>query len=217
MSASTILAIDLSTARGEIAVVRQSEVRFEAAFTAQRSHNAQLFAPLAEALASAGDQLDLIVVGTGPGSYTGVRIAIAAAHGIALSRQVPVIGLPSICAPSTGLQNYRVIGDARRGMFYIARVRGARLDGTIELHQGEATRQQVSDADSESWLTFDATVPMALAGVIPTHPSASRLAVLAGGLAEDEVARLSSATLEPVYLQDPFITTSKRAGKMPAL
>ena len=86
MPTRTILALDLSTPRGDLAVLRGDDVVFTSAFVSERSHNAQVFAPLREALAVAGSDLDLIVIGTGPGSYTGVRIAIAAAQGVALSR-----------------------------------------------------------------------------------------------------------------------------------
>ena len=85
----TLLALDLSTAHGSIAVVRGgSDVLFQSSFQSERSHNAQVFAPLRDALAAAGDGLTGIVIGNGPGSYTGVRIAIAAAQGVALSRNV---------------------------------------------------------------------------------------------------------------------------------
>ena len=95
-----ILAIETSTALGGVAVVRDGEVCFEKTFSSERSHNSQLFAPLREALAVAGDTLRAVVVGTGPASYTGVRIGIAAAQGIAVSREVPVIGLPSVLSSS---------------------------------------------------------------------------------------------------------------------
>ena len=96
---ATLLALDLSTAHGSIAVVRGDDVLFRSTFQSERSHNAQVFAPLREALAAAGDQLTGIVIGNGPGSYTGVRIAIAAAQGIALSRNVWSVGCPSLAGP----------------------------------------------------------------------------------------------------------------------
>ena len=77
---ATLLALDLSTAHGSIAVVRGDDVLFQSSFQSERSHNAQVFAPLREALAAAGEGLTGIVIGNGPGSYTGVRIAIAAAQ-----------------------------------------------------------------------------------------------------------------------------------------
>ncbi len=213
----TVLALDLSTTRGAIAVLRGEEVLFEASFQSERSHNAQVFAPLGQALEAAGEQLDLIVIGTGPGSYTGVRIAIAAAQGVALSRGIPVIGWASIGAPQDGLKDFQVIGDARRGCFYIATVTGGQTNGTIEILEADVARARVEAGGDKTWLTFDAKVPMPLAGVQMEHPCAVSLARLVLALSEDEVKSRSELALEPVYLQDAFITTSKRAGKTPAL
>ena len=74
------LAIETSTTRGSIALTRDGEVLLEQSFASERSHNSQIFAPLGEALELAIPEL--IAVGTGPGSYTGARIGIAAGIGI---------------------------------------------------------------------------------------------------------------------------------------
>ena len=87
------------------------------------------------------EQLDLegverIVVGTGPGSFAGIRAALAFAQGYALGRPCEVLGLPSPCAVAAQLlgsvPNGRlapsaqdkgrlaVVGDARRGKLWIA-------------------------------------------------------------------------------------------------
>ena len=64
--------------------------------------------------------VDRIVVGTGPGSFAGVRAAIAFAQGYALGRpQCEVFGLPSACALA-GEGRLAVVGDARRGQFWVA-------------------------------------------------------------------------------------------------
>ena len=210
MTAPTVLALDLSTARGEIALVRGEEVLFEDSFQSERSHNAQVFAPLGRALAAAGTRLDLIVVGSGPGSYTGVRIAIAAAQGVALSRGVPVIGWPSIAAPDGGHENFQVIGDARRGSYYVAMVRKGCLALPIEILEASAAQGCVEVGD---WLTFDAKVPFDLPRVCRAHPSAVRLARLGLGLSAEEIQALAALPLEPLYLQEAFITTARKPGK----
>ncbi len=121
----SILAIETATARGGVAVVRDGGVVFERHFVSERSHNSQLFAPLSEALRLYSSDLRCIVVGIGPGSYTGARIGIAAAQGLGLSRDVPVIGLLSVLAPEAAEEppEFVVCGDARRGKFFTARVR----------------------------------------------------------------------------------------------
>ncbi len=205
----TVLAIDLSSARGVIAVVRDCLVIFEAAFQSERSHNAQVFAPLTEALAVIGDQKAVIAIGTGPGSYTGVRISIAAAQGIALSRDWSVVGWPSIA--TVDLPDYHVLGDARRGQFYTAQIADGRLVAAAEVMTAEAAKAQM--AKGGIWLSLDAKSPLGIEEVILHQPSAINLGQLISRLSELEMESLSSASLEPIYLQEAFITVPKKAGK----
>lgn len=209
---ATILVIEISTADGQIAVLRGDDMIFSTRFASQRSHNAQMFAPLRDALAAAGDVLDLIVVGTGPGSYTGVRIAIAAAHGISLSRGAPVIGLASALAPN-GLgeaEAFCFVGDARRDSYYVAKIGGADFIEPIQL---------LPPAEFQSWIEANRALPIvtyekavaSVEGVQLTSPSAESLARLAQRLNDDQIAKLTSAPIEPIYVRDAFITTPKRA------
>ena len=85
--------------------------------------------------------LDRIVVGTGPGSFAGIRGALAFAQGLAIGIRAkraraaddPIVyGLPSALAlvPDDGAT--AVVGDARRGLFWVAVYEGART--VVELH-----------------------------------------------------------------------------------
>jgi tRNA threonylcarbamoyl adenosine modification protein YeaZ len=205
----TVLALDLSSARGVIAVVRGDEVLFRAEFQSERSHNAQVFAPLTEALAVIGQEQALIAIGTGPGSYTGVRISIAAAQGIALSRGWRMLGWPSIA--TVNLPDYRVLGDARRGQFYTAQVCKGRLIKATEVIPPESARAEI--ADGSVWVTLDAKAPLGLEQVALHQPDAVLLGRTVAQLPESEVTQLSSAMLEPIYLQEAFITVARKAGK----
>jgi len=210
MTQRTVLALDLSTPHGAIAVLRGDAVLFEAGFTSERSHNAQVFAPLGAALKAAGRGRGLLVIGTGPGSYTGVRIAIAAAQGVALSRGWEVIGWPSITTATA--DEYLVIGDARRGLFYVAQIAKGALEGKIELLDAGAALARVEAVGS--WVSFDAKAPLGLSCVTLARPNANTLARIAAALPEAEIQRRAGLPLEPVYLQDAFITTAKKAGKL---
>ncbi len=198
------LAVELSTARGSVAVAAGCEVLFEAEFGAGRSHNALLFEPLRAALEAAGDRLGGIVVGTGPGSYTGVRIAIAAAQGVALSRRVPVAGVSSLLACCEAV-DYGVVGDARRGRFYVAVVRGGVLEETIQLVKPEELPAAMRAAAQPLWVTCDEVSPAE--GIEPARPSARRLALLAGAGGVDWIR---GAPLEPRYLEGAFITQARK-------
>jgi len=209
----TLLALDLSTAHGSIAVVRGDDVLFEASFQSERSHNAQVFAPLRNALDAAGENLAGIVIGNGPGSYTGVRIAIAAAQGIALSRGVWCVGWSSLTAPDSDAScSYSVIGDARRQSFYLARVENGRLLPDVEIVSPEVARERVGD---EKWLTFDVQPPLGIAQVLVVRPSANRLARNIQALGAVELSRLVEEPLIPHYLAEAFITMPKQRGVPP--
>ena len=199
-----VLALELSTVQGSVAVVAGNEVLYEASFEAKRSHNAQVFGPLGEALKVAGRRLRGIVVGTGPGSYTGVRIAIAAAQGVALSRQVAVVGMSSLlgCVEE---ETFGVVGDARRGRFYVAQVREGVLMEGIALLAPEALPRAMAETGLERWITCDASPPVS--GVEAKVPVARRLAIL--GCDVDFNAPQGRA-LEPVYLEGAFITQPRK-------
>ena len=123
-----ILAIESSSPGGSLALWRDGQLVDVRNFQSERAHNSVLFAPL-EAVLRQAESLDLIVCGTGPGSYSGVRVGIAAAIGLSLARSAPVIGMPSIGALSQaqGLDRYAVCGDARRGAWWWAEFESGRL------------------------------------------------------------------------------------------
>ena len=88
------------------------------------------------------EELDLegvnrIVVGTGPGSFAGIRSALAFAQGYALATKCEVLGLPSACALA-GEGRVAVIGDARQGKAWVALFDGYRLEKDVfQVNQDE--------------------------------------------------------------------------------
>ena len=202
------LAIDTSTQTGRIAVAVGETVIYANEFTSERSHNSQIFAPLETALGACGGAPQLVAVGSGPGSYTGVRIGIAAGLGLAIAHSLPIIAIPSVCAAAGGGEAFTVTGDARRGAIYLARVAGRELEADPELFELTGPQPGVDG----QLFTFDATPPVP--GAVPTHPSASRLATHAATLPSEEIARLAAIPPEPIYLRAPFVTQPKKPGKM---
>jgi tRNA threonylcarbamoyl adenosine modification protein YeaZ len=85
----------------------------------------RLMPMLEEVLAEAGlgwGALKALAVGTGPGNFTGVRIAVAAARGLALGLGIPAVGVTRLEALAHGLPRpVQVIEDARRGQVYVQR------------------------------------------------------------------------------------------------
>jgi tRNA threonylcarbamoyladenosine biosynthesis protein TsaB len=205
----TVLALDLSSPRGVIAVVRGDAVLFETSFQSERSHNAQVFPPLKEALGIIGEDKAVIAVGTGPGSYTGVRISIAAVQGVALSRGWPVVGLPSLV--TANLPQYHILGDARRGAFYTATVSAGQLVSPPLIQTGEQAVAEISKGGK--WISFDVKPPTIDAEIECLQPDARVLGNLVSHWSEEEVESSANALLEPIYLQEAFITIAKKVGK----
>jgi tRNA threonylcarbamoyladenosine biosynthesis protein TsaB len=91
-----VLAFDTSAAHCAAVLVRDGRVLASAAETMSRGQAERLFPMIEELLAEAGvswDDLGGIGVCTGPGNFTGLRVAVAAARGLALSLGVPAVGV----------------------------------------------------------------------------------------------------------------------------
>jgi len=132
---TVILAIETSGEGGGAAVLREGKPLAEVSVPAARSHGAQLMPCVDKAVLEAGvgrDQLDLIAVNCGPGSYTGLRIGLAAAAAIGFALDRPVVGVP--CFDAMALQylasaqvdegasiEFWPVLDARRGEVMTAR------------------------------------------------------------------------------------------------
>ena len=136
-----ILALELSSEQGSVAWLENDRVPFDRTFANNRKHSGLFFENLQSCLKQNG-QPDAIVVGLGPGSYAGVRIAIATAVGVRAAAMAKLVGLPSICTIETEAQDYCVIGDARRDSFFFGRISDGRLVEGPSLHSSEelATR-----------------------------------------------------------------------------
>ena len=81
-----------------------------------------LLADVDEMLRAAGlDAADLtgIVVGTGPGSFTGMRIGLSVARGLGLALDLPVAGVSTLDALAAGAENAYPVVDARRGEVFV--------------------------------------------------------------------------------------------------
>jgi tRNA threonylcarbamoyladenosine biosynthesis protein TsaB len=185
------LALELSSARGSIAFVDGEVEQFSCDFANDRKHSGAFFEQLQRCLRACGSP-DRIVVGLGPGSYAGTRIAIAAATGLQLALGSTLAGVPSLCGLPTDAREYAVIGDARRGSFYFARV----VERTIVEGPILCSEAELRDHMNVQLPIFS-TEPLFEATVL--FPSARVLAQIAAPAAE---------LLEPIYLREPHITVA---------
>ena len=213
-----ILALDTSMGACSAAVLRTdgaAQTLFVRQETMARGHAEALMPMVAEVMAEAAlpsAEIDLIAATTGPGSFTGVRIAIAAARGLALVTRAKLFGTDSLtvmakaAAEGLGDQSFAVAVDARRGMIYFGLYDGAarKFEGPLLLAPDDAATQLpagchlgvgsgavlLAEAASRRGLSVTAKLP-------GLQPSAGALAVIAherGG---------ASPMLRPLYLRPP--------------
>jgi tRNA threonylcarbamoyl adenosine modification protein YeaZ len=118
---SKVLAIDTSTSRTSVAIIEDSKVLYNGFRDGATAHGPSLPALVQEALAVS--DVDEVVVGMGPGPFTGLRVGIAFAQSFALAREIPVRGVCSLDAIAAQIQedDFIITVDARRKEVYWAR------------------------------------------------------------------------------------------------
>lgn len=221
MSAPFTLVIETSTPHASLATVEPDGRLVQRDFTSDRSHNAVLFSPLKELLdARETVEIGLVLVGSGPGSYSGTRVGIAAAQGVAIASGCPAVTVPSILAvPSVQCGGACLaIGDARRGSFWTARMEGFSMPNEPELTDADGLERIVSDA-------ITAGIPVISfenAGRFPLSPELREQVRMEFPNAErlwQAWKRTDGQTREawlkhppqPIYLKPPHITPAKRS------
>ena len=136
-----VLAIDRSTDTQSVALVKDGRV-VSKVFPHSDSRSADWPVRVQKFLADNGlgfPDIGKIVVGRGPGSFSGIRAALAFAQGVAAATGCEVTGLPSTLALSSRHGRIAVIGDARRGRFWVV------------LHEGVATPRDFVLVDEQAF------------------------------------------------------------------
>jgi tRNA threonylcarbamoyladenosine biosynthesis protein TsaB len=188
MDSTTKLVIENSASPGSLILVADGAVIYEATF----QQAGELATEVARALRATA-RLDKVVVGIGPGSYTGLRVAVATAFGLSLATGCQKLGCPSVLGFAE--TSYTVIGDARRGSIFFARI----ANGGIK----EGPRL-LEKAGSSQFLADNAGAPLFAVGPIPELPEVEIKVPSARFLLSKEESY--SPLREPIYLKEPHIT-----------
>ena len=216
-----LLAFETATEACSVALWIDGQVR-ERFEVAPRRH-AELALPWAEALlveaGLAKSQLDAVAVGRGPGAFTGVRLAIAMAQGIALALDRPIVGVSTLAALAMQAKGERILAaiDARMGEVYLGAFE-RRADG-MHLLVNEVVAKPASAAIPDgSWTAVgtgfsaaDGTLQQRLQGrllSVDAHalPHAVDVARL-GAVAFERGEAVAAERIEPAYLRDNVALT----------
>jgi tRNA threonylcarbamoyladenosine biosynthesis protein TsaB len=205
---TTIFAFDTATSVTSCALVRDGELLGERVTTAKAVLEAA-----DELVREAGlepGELDALVVGTGPGSFTSIRIGLATARGLALALELPAAGVTTLEAFAGG----RPVIDARRGEVFTS---GPALSGGSVGRSGSgrtpllarpeeldvAGARLVGDGAVRYRDVFDAAGAEVPPDDDPDHlPHAHLLVERAGGFGPADA-------VEPLYLRAPDAVPSR--------
>ncbi len=216
-----LVAIDTATEQASLALHDGFELRAEHTWEAPRRHTAELTSRLAsamEGLLLAPQQLEGVAVTRGPGSFTGLRIGMAVAKGLALAHGLPLIGVSTLDVVAAAQGHDRrplcAVLEAGRGRICVATYHWRFGAWRVREEPHLTTWEQVADEIAQPTL-FCGEVDRAGAQVLADLgdqaillPAANRLR-RAGFLAELAWKRLrrdetdDPTTLIPIYLQHP--------------
>jgi len=231
-----ILAVDTSTENCSVALMMGDEIISRCEY-APREHTTKILPMVDTVLAEGGvklTQLDALAFGRGPGSFTGVRIGIGIAQGLAFGADLPMVGISTLMTMAQGTyrthQSEQVLTaiDARMGEIYWGQYR-RQIDGDWLLQGKERVlapdalvqKQNANQTDSGIWLTagtgWESYAELrsqlnlnAQKGEI-LYPDSQDMVVLAQyALARGEAVSAENAS--PVYVRDT-VTWKKLPGR----
>jgi tRNA threonylcarbamoyladenosine biosynthesis protein TsaB len=199
-----ILALEFSTAQRSVAVVVDGQVRGRAQETGTRESRAlSLIETALNAAELEREHVDCLAVGLGPGSYTGIRSAIALAQGWQLARGTKLLGISSVESLAAQARVEKAYGrvnvviDAQRSEFYLARYEVS-ASGCLEV-------TSLRLAGREEVLALVRAGEMVLGPEVPSEWFAARRlfpdAAMVGQLASQRSDFLPGEKLEPIYLR----------------
>lgn len=222
-----LAAIDTSTALGSVALFEDGELVAEESQRVSNAHGESLLPMVAALFERVGwkpAHVQRWGVGIGPGSFTGVRIAVATAKGIALATGAELVGVTSLDALAEGLDNHggtvvaSVLEAGKGEVFVQARREGKVVLGPshVVLAEVGAYLARVAGAEGRIVVAGEAAGGLdlsALAGrvtlaVAAPHnlPRASVIGRVAHARAPDD-----ADLLEPLYVRPPEITMPRKA------
>ncbi len=227
-----LLAFETATEACSVALYIDGEVR-ERFDVVPKQHTALALPWAEQLLAEAGvkkSELDAIAVGIGPGAFTGVRLAVALAQGIALALDKPVLPVSTLAAlamQGVDLNHDRILAaiDARMGEIYCAEFR-LNSAGLVDAASEEIViAPEAYRFESNHRVVCVGTGFSANGNALQTNLKSQLIACRADALPHAaDIARLAASdyklgkaiapdVLEPAYLRNKVALTLKEQGK----
>jgi tRNA threonylcarbamoyladenosine biosynthesis protein TsaB len=203
----TILALEFSSPQRSVAILRTDGAAVATEAVKTGGHGANAFGMIEQVLAGVKierEQIEVIAVGLGPGSYTGIRAAISLAQGWQLARGVKLLGVSSAEAIAAQARMEKILGrvnvviDAQRNEFYLAsyeitpdgwqEIAPLKIVSQVEIRSRLETGERLIGPEVARWFPDGRTI----------FPRAAALAELASRQSDF----VPGEELEPVYLRE---------------
>ncbi len=195
----------------------------EGVVTSHFPNKNQVNVPLAEELETlldkVNDHISLILVGSGPGSYSGARVGLATAEAIALTHDCPVVTIPSIHGIDNDSEKpLALIGDARRGSYFIITATSSQddiINPQVEIIEEKAFLESYNMMkSSHSLFTFESIEKLPYSdksyeSVKQVSSSSEQLIKYWNTLSKAERDYYLNSPKEVLYLRPPNITKAK--------
>ena len=211
-----LLVLETSCVQSSVAAWSGESLLCQAAWRAERNHSSAIFKAVRQVLdALEGRRLKEIVVGSGPGAYGGIRVALAVADGLSLVHGSRVAAFSSWNGLGLHLGKACVMSDARRGGWTWGRLENGVLTDVPAVLPAEQARASVAECMGKgvpvfSTETADHLAAREMSGIVPVYPSAEALGAVWLSLAEARREELLESPAEPLYVRAPHITRAKR-------
>ena len=228
-----ILGFDTATSACSAAVWEDGRIAARRFEPMSRGQSERLMPMVREVLSEAGadfPDLDLLAVTTGPGAFTGLRIGLAAARGMALAGDLACFGVTTLDAVAAGVSeterqkaNVLVVLDSKRAEVYAQAFRSdlrplseaqalmpADLAALTANGEGDANRVLV--AGDGAGQVIQALKDKGIEAVLSTAPGVPDAATVAAIAAERWSSDQPAEPLRPLYLRPPDAKASKSVG-----
>jgi len=228
-----ILGFDTATSACSAAVWEDGRIAARRFEPMSRGQSERLMPMVREVLSEAGadfPDLDLLAVTTGPGAFTGLRIGLAAARGMALAGDLACFGVTTLDAVAAGVSeterqkaNVLVVLDSKRAEGYAQAFRSdlrplseaqalMPADLAALMANGEGDADRVLVAGDGAGQVIQALKDKGIEAVLSTAPGVPDAATVAAIAAERWSPDQPAEPLRPLYLRPPDAKASKNGG-----